>query len=106
MDQLGSAALLLPLSAAWRLLLPDVGTAPRRDASPVSRIALTLAQRLLLAARTCAGRLHPGAIVQLVLSSEIAPRSSEIAPRSAASQQGAGAARRGAADGGGAQGTT
>ena len=39
-------------------------------------------------------------------SSEIAPRSSEIAPRSASSQQGPGAARRGAADGVGAQGTT
>ena len=44
--------------------------------------------------------------MQLVLSSEIAPRPSEIAPRSASSQQGPGAARRGAADGVGAQGTT
>lgn len=75
-DQLGAAAALLPLSAAWRVLLPDVGASPRRDASPVSRLALSLAQRLLLAGRAVAERLHPGAIVQLVLRSEIAPRSS------------------------------
>ena len=75
-DQLGAAAALLPLSAAWRVLLPDVGASPRRDASPVSRLALSLAQRLLLTGRAVAERLHPGAIVQLVLRSEIAPRSS------------------------------
>ena len=93
-DQLGAAAALLPLSAAWRVLLPDVGASPRRDASPVSRLALSLAQRLLLAGRTLAERLHPGAIVQLVLRSEIAPRSP--------SRQ---EARRGAAEGGdGAEG--
>ena len=104
MDQLGAAAALLPLSAAWRVLLPDVGASPRRDASPVSRLALSLAQRLLLAGRAVAERLHPGAIVQLVLRSEIASReiaSREIAPRSSSQQ----AARRGAAEGGdGAEG--
>jgi len=80
-DQLGAAAVLLPLSAAWRVLLPDVGTSPRRDASPVSRLALSLAQRLLLAGRGLAERLHPGAIVQLVLHAEIAPRSPQQAAR-------------------------
>ena len=71
---LGVGALLLPLGAVVRLLVPQEGSAPRRDASPVPRALLGAVQGCLRCATLCVRPVHGAALVQLVLHGPIASR--------------------------------
>ena len=97
---IGSAAALLPLAGALRILIPPVLAPPRRAADPYTRCCLGALQGCLRCAGTLTRAIHPGGLVYLARRPPIGAPPPTPAPHGGGGERGAAEAAE-ATEGGG-----